>query len=63
MFLHKIGSWLSKDTQVGMKVDVGDSHLSRSVTFLSLLVLSVSASLRATMSLSTSAWDFLDSSL
>lgn len=41
---------------------ITDAHLSRSPIFFSLHDLSFSASLSATMSLSTSAWDFLDSS-
>lgn len=39
------------------------SHLSSSATFLSLLILSTSASLSAAVNLSTSAWDFPESSL
>ena len=63
------GTLLSEDTQM-VSCDIYeyvaesfDPHLSRSEIFLSLHDLSVSASLRAAISLSTSDCDFPDSSL
>lgn len=60
--------WLSEDTHAVCSdySERGcgfDPHLSRSAIFFSLLSLSISASLSANINLSTSALDFLDSSL